>query len=422
VKRYPVVGILLWVLFLFWPPNAQRVLASEPAAATSGQNSGVDRFLRRAADILTDMDGPVGRVYFPAIATNPNSGPTFGILPVWLLTNDRHQIEHIFAPMLTYNQTFGPAFSGSYFYYPSGRTKLRILLEKASKSNHRGAVNFETLEFMDDRCVLRIDLNYEADGALRFFGFGPASSKLDEASYRLIERLAQAEVGVKYWGVWQAAVGWKYRYTDVEPGIVSTPRVLDPKIQTASAFSNPTFKVFRDTRDLPSTPAQGSFTEIFGEFSDRVLGSGSTYQRYGGRWSLYAPNSKTLTTAVHVRGDWSQGGQVPFTALSSLGGPTSLRGFAAGRFQDRGSLLFNLEERWTFHRLGVINALAEFQIAPFLDVGTVFSDMAKIQAKRLQPVVGVAFRAVVKPSVVGKIEIGAGKEGPATFVGIDYPF
>jgi hypothetical protein len=35
---------------------------------------------------------------------------------------------------------------------------------------------------------------------------------------------------------------------------------------------------------------------------------------------------------------------------------------------------------------------------------------------------GVGFRATVRPNIVGRVDIGVGKDGPALFVGLGYPF
>src|SRR5580698_11207178 len=39
----------------------------------------------------------------PEIGVDPDSGVTLGVLPVWLHTNDQHEITRIFAPDLIYN-------------------------------------------------------------------------------------------------------------------------------------------------------------------------------------------------------------------------------------------------------------------------------------------------------------------------------
>ena len=392
-----------------------------PAAPEAGGNA-ADRFLKGAARVLTRMDGPVGLVFFPAISANPNSGVTYGVLPVAILTNPSHEVEHIIAPMLTYNQLFGPAFLGTYYWYPSADASFRAVLQKAQKVNGRAALRYEDRAFLDDRFLIRVDTNLEEDGTPRFFGVGPTSPKDHEASYRLKEGLAQADFGMKFRHGLELSAGWRFRRTETLSGTIPTPMPFDPSRLETSSYSMPRLTFSRDTRDLGSTPSRGSFTELFTEFSRQALGSDASFQRYGGQWRLYLPHSAGHGTAFHVQGEYLDGRAIPFTALASLGGPRSLRGFPEGRFEDRGSVFANIEERFTLHKLSVVNAVTEFQVAPFVDVGTVCPSPDRLQAKHLEPVVGAALRAVVKPTVVGRVETGVSREGPAVYMGIDYPF
>jgi hypothetical protein len=381
-----------------------------------------DRWFDQSVRLFTHMSDSGGQVFLPALSVNPNSGVTWGILPVWILTSSSHTIEHIIAPMVTENKFFGPAFHGTYYYYPSADSKFRAVLEKASRVNGRAALRYEDEGFLNDRCVFKADSNLEEDGTPRFYGLGPTSPEGKESSYRLKEGLAQTELGVKVREDWRMSLGWEFRRTEVLPGFIPTPAAFDTSLLATSNYSLPRIGLSRDTRDHVSTPNRGSLTELYTEFSRRALGSDASFQRYGGQWRLYVPESQAWTTALHAQSTWSDGQSLPFTALTTLGGPQSLRGFPEGRFQDRGAVFGNVEERWTVHSVSVVNTLTEFQVAPFLDVGTVFSRPQAAQAKYVQPVVGMAMRAVVKPTVVGRVEVGTSREGPATFMGIDYPF
>ena len=113
---------------------------------------------------------------------------------------------------------------------------------------------------------------------------------------------------------------------------------------------------------------------------------------------------------------------IPFYELSQLGGRDSLRGYGDGRFADRGSLVFNLEHRYTFASVNLMNIQTNFEVAPFMDLGSVFPDIQDVKMKYFRPVYGAAFRAAVKPNVVGDVEVGIGQEGPAVFVDINYPY
>jgi outer membrane translocation and assembly module TamA len=413
-NRIFVLGLLLAAV------TASPATFAEPTPDESG--GGVDWVLKRAARVFTSDNKVFGQVHFPVIATNPNAGMTYGVLPVWLVPNSRHEIVQIFAPMFTYNHTYGASFSGTYYYYPSGDEKLRALLEKSQRSNQRAAAEYDNRSLFGGRATLLLRANFEADGGARFYGLGPDSTKNAEASERLLEKLVRAEFGVRFWESYVAAAGWQVRHTEVQAGPFSEQVPLAQDVRTKTSYSLPRLTLSRDTRDLAFTPTSGSLSEVFAEYSAAALGSSTSYEHYGGQWRFYTQTATNLVTVLHAQTEWSGGGDVPFTALSALGGSRSLRGYAEGRFQDRGSVFANVEERWRVHSIDLVHSLTEFQIAPFLDAGTVFPSPGRAQARLIETVAGVAMRAVVKPDVVGKVEVGVGREGPAVYVGIDYPF
>ncbi|MDD5304109.1 MAG: BamA/TamA family outer membrane protein [Elusimicrobia bacterium] len=393
------------------------------AAPPEGRTGGfADRLLKGAARTFTSDNQLFGEVHLPVIAVNPNSGITYGVLPVWLARNSRREISRIFAPMFTYNRTYGAAVSLNYHYYPSGEAKLRVILDRAEKCNSRAAVQYYDRALFDGRATLLIDTNYEADGGVKFYGVGPASTRGGEASVRLLETLARAELGLKLRGDFAVAAGWKVRRTEVQSGPFRTTATLDPKLRTTTSYSLPRLTLTRDTRDLPFTPSSGSLAELFAERSDAALGGSADFEHYGGQWRFYAPVSGNTVAVLHAQAEWSGGGEVPFTALSALGGPRSLRGYAEGRFQDRGSAFVNAEARWRVHTIDMLRSLTDFQIAPFLETGAVFPSPGRARARDFETVAGAAFRVVVKPVVVGRVEVGVGREGPEVYVGVDYPF
>ena len=89
---------------------------------------------------------------------------------------------------------------------------------------------------------------------------------------------------------------------------------------------------------------------------------------------------------------------------------------------DRGRLVLNLEHRVTCASLSLMGIQTNFEVAPFFDLGSVFPTLPQIERRHFWPVYGTAFRAAVKPNVVGDVEVGVGREGPAVYVDINYPF
>ncbi|MBW4055716.1 MAG: hypothetical protein HIU83_09980, partial [Proteobacteria bacterium] len=101
---------------------------------------------------------------------------------------------------------------------------------------------------------------------------------------------------------------------------------------------------------------------------------------------------------------------------------SSLRGFGRNRFIDNSYLLCNLEERILLFRWEVFGVTADWEIAPFLDMGAVMESLDKVKGSDFELNPGVGFRAIVRPNIIGRVDVGLGKDGPAVFVGLGYPF
>jgi len=116
------------------------------------------------------------------------------------------------------------------------------------------------------------------------------------------------------------------------------------------------------------------------------------------------------------------GDLIPFYLQSRLGGKETLRGFGEGRFTDKGRWVAGFEERIRIDQISLMNVLTEFELSPFVEVGSVFRKPNKIRRKDFEPVVGAAIRAVVRPQVVGSIDLGFGSDGLATFLNLNYSY
>ncbi|MGH8303471.1 MAG: BamA/TamA family outer membrane protein, partial [Steroidobacteraceae bacterium] len=124
-----------------------------------------------------------------------------------------------------------------------------------------------------------------------------------------------------------------------------------------------------------------------------------------------------------------QARHAPFWALSTLGGSLSLiggtqplRGYGAGRFYDRNAFSATVELRQSIGSIRIASTGLALEVAPFLEVGRVFSRLDTWPVADLHKVFGIGFRGVARPFVVGYVDIGYGTEGAAVFSGIGYPF
>jgi hemolysin activation/secretion protein len=112
---------------------------------------------------------------------------------------------------------------------------------------------------------------------------------------------------------------------------------------------------------------------------------------------------------------------LPPYELSILGGK-DFRGYPDNRFIDRGVLKLNIEERIRVARLEVMRVPFDLEAAPFLEFGQVFDSPSEVALQETRVSYGMGLRAVVRPNVVGKVDVGAADEGLNIFVGLDYPF
>ena len=63
-----------------------------------------------------------------------------------------------------------------------------------------------------------------------------------------------------------------------------------------------------------------------------------------------------------------------------------------------------------------------WEIAPFVDVGTVMESLGAMRVRAVELNPGIGFRASARPNIVGRSDAGYGKGGVAVYVGLKYPF
>ena len=177
-----------------------------------------------------------------------------------------------------------------------------------------------------------------------------------------------------------------------------------------------------DSSDSGPTPTKGYIGLIGIESSQKALGSKQSFTRITGEAKAYIPwPSAQWVSALRVYGSFVDYRHLPHYELSVLGGK-DFRGFPSGRFVDRGVVILNLEERIRVARLEMLRVPFNVEAAPFIEFGQVFNRLEDIGSSKIQTSYGLGVRAVVRPNVVAKIDVGAAGEGLNGRVGLDYPF
>lgn len=369
-------------------------------------------------------------IRLPIMDTDPNRGVTGGVMPIWVIKEEGgEQIKQIHAPSVTYNKNFGVTPTYRYYYYPQEDATL-VARGSIGKYERELMGQYEDGSVAGTPYDIILRVQYNVDAGQRFFGVGPNTSKTAEANYK--ENYLQLRAG------WGAPIvpgsAWRVHFQD---------RVLAERIENGPIPNLPEFKTVHpgfaparrqqsnelravidyDTRDHGVTTSKGMYVQFFNEQSVRGFMSAYDFSRSGfdGRWFFPWKSERKKVTALNLKFEQLLG-NAPFWLLPRLGGKYNLRAYGEGRFVDRSMIAANLEQRFTIYDVKMAGVTTEFEVAPFVGMGTVADTPGRMSARYARPVVGSAVRAVARPQVVGSIDFGVGQEGLAVFMDINYSF
>ncbi len=372
----------------------------------------------------------------PLIGTDPNSGTTLGLLPVWLKTDDNHEISQIIAPDILHNPYFGYGIDGRLYEYSSKDAQWSIDGGIKQRVERTFDAEYQLGRLRDQRWSLNYSVIYDRSGVPRFYGIGNDSPKGDQTNYTDSQELAQVQLGLNLTHVWQLLYTGRMHSVDVTAGTLAGIPTLESRFGhifgdgTTNVLLN-RLSIIYDTRDDLTIPNQGmQWIAYAGGAARSGILNDSLYSEAGIDGRNFWPVAAKTVVAAHLAVRYlPSANQVPFWALSSLGGGDSqtggeqaLRGYGQGRFYDRNSFAASAELRRTMFSFDAVSTRVDIEMAPFLDLGRVFSRTSTLPFEQLHHVVGVGFRGIARPFVVGKVDIGYGNEGVAIFTGLNYPF
>lgn len=364
----------------------------------------------------------------PEILTDPNEGNTYGALAVVLFLDENKIIKYILAPDVRYNKITGvfPAFR--LFGFPTRDKKWSIVVRKSQHIDEDYEFVFEDNAFWQDRMRLSADVEYSRDSTERFFGFGNGSSEKNESNYTAQEAVGVLRMNYRLQPTLELTYQSRVRWFRVKQGGVNDlPFIGDehpgtPGLGGATVVGQE-FGLLYDSRDDRNIPRQGGFGLFTAEFIPKLLGSSFTAIKYAAEVRKFIPFRERFVLAMHSRINYLQSNyDVPFFEQNEVGGRRTLRGFGSGRFVDRNSFFASAELRTRVYDRQIFGVDAELELAPFFDFGQVFRASRSSPFNDLHAVGGLGFRGVVRPQVVGFVDVGLGEQGVAVFTGLEYPF
>lgn len=369
-------------------------------------------------------------VPLPVIASSPNEGVTYGALSAFLFHNKNDEIATLLAPQVNRNSSFGVTASLYGAMYFSPQRNIEFNLSQSTKVNHDYEFKIRDNTLLDKKLELNAFVFKLSDGSSRFFGFQADSSNKNETNYANDEVGVNISAGYNFARYFQLVVGDRFRNVSIDRGAVKKVPYIKEKFSEREVpglggftVHAPRVAIIHSTLDNRDTPTFGGYVKLSMEASIGALGSEADYRHYEAEVKGYYPlDNARYISVFRVMYNQTLGHSVPFLERSILGGETTLRGYGRNRFIDNSFLLCNLEERIRLFRWEIFNVTADWEVAPFVDMGAVMESLDKMDTRSFEINPGIGFRAVVRPNIVGRVDLGIGREGPAIFVGLGYPF
>ncbi len=416
-------------------PRQAAAPASKPPAAPANPGPFKLFDLQTWPKTLNPHDWPFTLFPVPEVATDPNSGVTYGMLFAFLFKDKHDNIDYILAPDINNNTVLGPGGNFRLFGYPSEDTQWYVQTGASQHIARDVDLSYQTGRTLQKWWSLNVRFLYEQDPTNRFFGLGNQTAERNQTNYTDEQVFLQVLLGWNITRHLQLGFFTRPQYMRIKQGAFTTlPSIFElfPKVKGingGSEFYNEA-RLTYDTRDSVDIPRKGTLAVLFNGVADRALLSTSSFDRFGGDLHEYIPISKRFTFAGHVYLQYTPAGQeTPFWAMPRLGGEESLlydqetlRGYGVGRFTDNNIANANFELRSRILEATVLGNHGILELAPFFDTGRVWNGMSTSPFEDLHSVAGMGFRAIAEPFVVGYLDIGYGGEGSAIFAGLNYPF
>jgi outer membrane protein assembly factor BamA len=304
-----------------------------------------------------------------------------------------------------------------------------VKLSYSTKINREFRFEYKDPALSHGRYVLESGIVFFKESTARFFGLTQESREEDESNFTQRELAAKLLFGINLRKTLILSLTERYRDMEVQEGGVEDLPFIGDVFPTVNGLEGATIWGHRlsltyDSQDDRTTPTRGKFMQIFSEWGHVFHeGHGTPFSRQGLQakaWFPFRDNGLVLVPNMQLQ--WVSGSDLPFFELSTLGGEDTLRAYGLGRFVDDNLILLNLEARIRMLTLKIMDVTTEAEIAPFVDMGRVYSSLQNHFFYDWEVNPGFGLRLLVRPNVVGRFDVAYGREGPAFFVGLNFPF
>ena len=253
-----------------------------------------------------------------------------------------------------------------------------------------------------------------------YYGLGNRSRKKDESQYT--PEFTTARLQLLYGWTSRVSLGLQLNYENWR--ILSTgsqgvlPQELPALIGKDGSRLYTTSLLARwDSRDSKTDPTQGTFLQGNFEYSKKIIGSETDFERMTLEARKFYPLfwKESHVTGMRLYLDYKSG-DVPFYHLPELGGIFFNRGLIEGRFRDNLAVCGNWEYRFRIYE--------RLHWAFFVDMGNVFRNFHTVTLENIKTTGGTGMRYYVPPGnlLLARVDGGYSTEGFLLYLTFDHPF
>jgi hypothetical protein len=163
----------------------------------------------------------------PEIDHDPNSGLTLGLIPTWLVTDDKQQITRIIAPDVLYNPYFGYGVRGRIYAFPSNDAQWSTVAGAKERVESEFDSEYQTGRSRNTALSFNTSVVYDRSGTPRFYGIGNSTPESDQTNYTLQQMYAQVRAGWNLSRRWQIAYTMRAREVKIQEGTLDGIPSLD---------------------------------------------------------------------------------------------------------------------------------------------------------------------------------------------------
>ena len=409
------------------PKTKEDILKTLERPATSYREGLLARMLNTIT--INTTNGPI--IPFPVVDSSKDLGPSFGFMPVIGIRGEKAgELKSVIAPSVTYNENLRTTLTYRHYIFPDEKRYFILRASKSERVERELMVYYYTPQLFSTKMRFSIEAKHWVTGKPSFYGYGINSKRGDKANYAL--NITGEEFILDIPVIKHLFINFNHSYYSkrINRGPVNNGQLKElfpadyAEASERRAFNTNRFSLVYDDTDHPFLPKIGTYASASVLYSNKKLGSDYEYRTYAIQAKNYYNYKEEgrFVTAAHWLLQFQRGETPPFYAMPQLGESTGLRMTGDGRFTDHGKFVFTIEERITLSRTPFMKFISETEIAPFLDVGTVFEKPTDFSARKLKYGPGISARLVIRPQLVATVDLAYGSEGTNAIIRVGYPF